>query len=291
MSGGYRYALGTIMADIIAAIKRELREVQTFAPGLRWLKFSSYNFASRNLGLFVEPEFKLLAALAPINLALDIGGNWGQSVYALRRYARPRHLVTVEPNPVLGQRLSRMFSSDAGVTVKQVGLSDSTGEMMLHVPRYRNFVYDGLASLDLNAAREWLNSARMARFDPSKLHIDSYSVPISTVDQLGLTPDVIKIDVQGFEENVLAGGFQTVCAAKPVMIVEAPTGRFIEIALRAGLSPYRLTGAQLVPGDLGGNNTLFLSNEKRAVIEKWILSRTRADARHKRSDALEAKPS
>jgi FkbM family methyltransferase len=255
---------------LVGAVKRQLRDLQTFAPGIRAAKFGLYNLASRRAGWFVEPEFKLLAAVAPVGLAIDIGGNWGQSVHALKRYARPDTLLSIEPNPALGQRLDRVFRSSAGVTIKQVALSDAPGQLTLHVPRYRNFVYDGLASLDREAAAEWLNAERMARFDPDKLSIDTYPVAIETLDQYGLTPDIIKIDVQGLEEKVASGGRETIRAAKPIMIVEAPTSGFVELMGQAGLLPYRWTGSRLLPHDTGGNNTLFLSDEKKHAIERWI---------------------
>lgn len=137
--GGTVAQIGGLSGDLVTGIKRQLRDLQTLAPFLRPAKFGLYNLASRRAGWFVEPEFRLLAAVAPVGLAIDIGGNWGQSVHALRRYARPRQLITVEPNPVLGKRLARIFSG-GGVSVKQVALSDSPGELTLHVPRYRNFV-------------------------------------------------------------------------------------------------------------------------------------------------------
>jgi FkbM family methyltransferase len=46
------------------------------------------------------------------------------------------------------------------------------------------------------------------------------SVPIVTLDSLELSPGFIKIDVEGFEREVLVGGRSTISRCKPVMYIE-----------------------------------------------------------------------
>ncbi len=64
-------------------LKSILRSVQSVAPLIRPVKFEVYNFGTRFFGRPLEPEFRLLSGLGPTSLALDVGGNWGQSIYAL----------------------------------------------------------------------------------------------------------------------------------------------------------------------------------------------------------------
>lgn len=49
---------------------------------------------------------------------------------------------------------------------------------------------------------------------------DGDEVDCITIDSLLLDPDLIKIDVQGYERNVLAGALETINRCKPVLCVE-----------------------------------------------------------------------
>ena len=243
-------------------MKRILRTLQTYAPGVRPLKFGLYNAMTRHLGWHVEIDFLLLSRLPSVALAVDIGGNWGQSIEALKRTAKPAKIVSFEPNPVLGARLERVYASDRGVQIERCGLGDTAGGFTLYVPKYNGFIYDGLASLDEAEAKNWLNPDSMAFFDPAKLVLDKYDVPIRTLDSYNLTPDIVKIDVQGLEPQVVRGGLETFRRAKPVTIIETPNRELVTLLGGLGLDAYRWTGERLVPGDTGGLNTLFLSQER-----------------------------
>ena len=247
-------------------LKRQLRSAQTFFPGIRSAKFSAYNWATRNLGWRVEPEFKLLDALAPCELAIDIGGNWGQSIYALKRHARPNKTVSFEPNPQLAGRLKKTFASDRTVQIESYALGDTPGEFELYLPSYRGYEYDGLASLDYDSAAQWLNPERMAGFNPDLLDIHKHRIKVRTLDSYGLAPDVIKIDVQGLEEAVIKGAQETIARNQPVLIIEDPTEGVIERLATAGLDHFGLVDGKLIPGDLSQTNSLFVSEAKRAAI-------------------------
>lgn len=246
--------------------KRQLRDLQTHVPALRAAKFGFYNSGTRLAGLFVEAEFKLLEKLAPMGLVLDVGGNWGQSINALRRYARPGKIISFEPNAGLAAQLSKRFAAASGIAIEGIALGAQEGEFELHVPRYRNFTYDGLASIDRHSAVQWLNAASMARFDPAKLSISSQMVQVRKLDSLGLEPDLIKMDVQGLELAVAQGGIATLRRCQPMMIVEDALPELVTLAATAGLRPYRLKDGRLLADDLGGSNTLFLAEKHARVL-------------------------
>ena len=41
-----------------------------------------------------------------------------------------------------------------------------------------------------------------------------------TIDSLNLNPDLIQLDVEGFEENALKGAFDTIMRSRPIIIIE-----------------------------------------------------------------------
>lgn len=248
-------------------VARVLRTLQSYAPFIRPAKFAAYNMATRMLGWRIEPDFELLSRLESVGLVLDVGANWGQSIHAFKRTARPDRIVSFEPNPILGARLQRVMRGDPRVQIEQCALGEMPGRFELYVPRYRNYVYDGLASLSEEAARAWLNPERMAAFDPAKLSIDRFEVEVRTLDSYGFSPDVVKIDVQGFELEVVKGGRETFRRSRPITIVETPPPELVALLAELDMHPYRWTGGELVPNDLGGLNTLFLDSRRRAALK------------------------
>lgn len=244
-------------------MKRQLRNLQTLAPWVRPMKFGLYNFATRHFGARIDPDFLILNHLPKIGLALDVGGNWGQSICAIRRLRPEARVESFEPNPILAERLAKVFGADTKVAVHNLALSSQPGVMQLHVPAYRNFVYDGLASLDVEEARTWLNPRRVASFDPAKLSIRSFDVKVEPLDSLGLSPDFIKIDVQGHELAVLQGAEHTLAGA-PVILLESVSREIVDYLARFGLKPFGFTGGALVEGLLTTVNTVFMTENTAA---------------------------
>ncbi|MCR9255151.1 MAG: FkbM family methyltransferase [Alphaproteobacteria bacterium] len=46
------------------------------------------------------------------------------------------------------------------------------------------------------------------------------TVPLRTLDSYRLSPQAIKIDVQGFEESVIKGGLETIARCRPLILIE-----------------------------------------------------------------------
>ena len=94
-----------------------LRAAQSHFPFLRPLKFATYNLAMRYPGLRMDAEFRLLSRMKA-DLAVDVGGNSGQSILAFKRVAAPKRIVCFEPSAVLARRLKRIFRGDRTVRVE-----------------------------------------------------------------------------------------------------------------------------------------------------------------------------
>lgn len=244
----------------IRPMMRFLRSAQTHFPGIRAAKFGAYNFGTQHFGWRVPPEFALLKRFGPVRLALDIGGNWGQSIHALKQCAAPGRIVSFEPNQELATRLQTRFANDETVEVRAHALGDNCGEFALFVPRYRNYVYDGLASLKRQEALEWLNADRMMGFDESKLTVDRQDVPVRCLDEFDYAPCVVKIDVQGAEELVVRGGCEMFQTHRPFTIVEAPSESLVQLMQEFGLSPYGCENGELTPDYADKSDVVFATD-------------------------------
>jgi FkbM family methyltransferase len=169
-----------------------------------------------------EHDFRALRLLnlEDSPLMLDVGGNIGQSVLSLYTVFPEARILSFEPNSAVFPKLQRLTKKFPQLEVLPNGVSDETGEAELFIPSYNGSVLTGLASFDYESAKGWLGKDHILRFDPKKLVVSSKQVSLVRLDDLGLEPDFIKIDVQGLEYRVLAGGLETIRKYRPIIMAE-----------------------------------------------------------------------
>ena len=169
-----------------------------------------------------EIDFRALTTLSFSSppTFIDVGGNVGQSVLSLYTIFPDAKVTSFEPNPAVFRKLQRLTKRFHQLTVIPNGLSDETGEAELFIPSYNGNALTGLASFNYENATGWLSKERLAGFDANKLKVTSERVPLTRLDDWELAPDFIKIDVQGLESRVLAGGLETIRKYRPVIMAE-----------------------------------------------------------------------
>jgi FkbM family methyltransferase len=135
---------------------------------------------------------------------VDIGANRGQVLRDAVRVAPHARHVAFEPIPGLAEQIARDFPS-VECRVKAVGARAETTEFC-HFRRL-----DG-----------WSGLRRRPEISDEAGEPEYITVEVSTLDQemQGLTPSVLKIDVEGAELDVLTGGRELISAARPVIIFE-----------------------------------------------------------------------
>jgi FkbM family methyltransferase len=131
--------------------------------------------------------------ISPGDLVFDVGANIGNRVEVF--LACNAKVIAVEPQPSCVQSLKEKFHND--IIIEQVGLSDSEGELEMHIasdPTVSTFDSDYIKETkDKFKHTEWKGSI---------------NVPVTTLENLiskyGI-PKFCKIDVEGFELQVLKG--------------------------------------------------------------------------------------
>ncbi|MDG2330903.1 MAG: FkbM family methyltransferase [Flavobacteriales bacterium] len=243
-------------------MKNILRAVQTHFPFLHDVRFR-FKFSTMSITKTVhEKDFKAmqLLDLQDGQLFLDIGSNRGEAILSLQLMNNKKmRIIGFEPNPFVYKKLSTQIRSMDNVEIYNIGLASAEREADLHVPFYRKWMFDGLASFDYDAAKGWLKN-RLWRFDENKLRIESVKCVIKKLDGFKLKPYFIKIDVQGYELEVLKGGLETIKKYKPIILIES-----INTDHKAFLTPfqyhfYHFNNKKLVKGD-GMLNTFCIANE------------------------------
>ncbi|QZT58432.1 FkbM family methyltransferase [Mycolicibacterium austroafricanum] len=251
-------------------LKKAVRTAQTYAAPLLEAKVWTQRKVRSALRMPSEPSYRAFERF-PFDAGLeflDIGSNRGQTIASLRLYRPSVPILGFEPNPILMRRLSKLYNSDRSTEIFPFGLGIESGKFDLYIPHYRGFMFDGLASFDWSSAHGWLNADRIYGFNERHLKVERVQCEIRRWDDIDTRPGLVKIDVQGFEKNVLLGGLETIRRFRPVFLIENDPERAHEETLFAeGYRRAAYSNSHLIPDTFGVGNTFYIPEEKFSRLE------------------------
>jgi len=217
--------LSRVIFFILSILSSVIRQILT--P-----KNQSYTF-SRNV----------LLKNKDINLIIDVGANSGQYASSLREHGYSGLIISIEPLPDAFSELSSRFSGDDG----WVGYNCACGNITEQ--RQINISEDSVCSSLVTPTESFLRSIPTAKTVTS-LGVDVYplddllkDIPVEDYNVL------LKIDVQGFERNVLKGATNILYKAQFVEIELSVAGGYsetfgikegVDFLLELGFSLYSL---------------------------------------------------
>jgi len=159
---------------------------------------------------FLSMRRLLAFTLGPNDNCIDVGAHRGAILTEMRRVAPGGRHIAFEPIPALAELLRREFP---GVDVHAAALSDAPGQSEFAHVRGAAEGWSGLRFRPLPAG------------EPAD--VEQITVPLEVLDDV-LDPDyrpaVIKIDVEGAEEQVFRGALKTLRRHRPVVIFEHGSG-------------------------------------------------------------------
>src|SRR5687768_11995431 len=187
------------------------RSVQVHFPFLQDLKFDVQRTIRSVLDHTHEKEFELVNLFSNDGnkVFVDIGANRGDAIQSILMRQPESKVFAFEPNVYLAGKLNKRYGTDNRVKIFNYGLGDNTNKFELFVPFYNNYMFDGLASFKEANARDWLKN-RLYGYNESKLEIKKMLCQVKRLDEFDLNPCFMKIDVQGFEYEVLKGATETI---------------------------------------------------------------------------------
>ncbi len=187
-----------------SAIYRSWRKCPTIGPDLRpfWIDLRYGQFSWLVSGWHTAVIDSALAGLPEDAVALDIGAHIGTMSRLFASRFASGHVYAFEASPDNYRQLASNCASVTNITCSQMALGRNTGEESFSsgvtAPVLRRIVPKGPNTISVPAMRlsDWIAQSKLRRLD------------------------FIKVDVEGFEEDVLVPARETLKVFRPLIVFE-----------------------------------------------------------------------
>jgi FkbM family methyltransferase len=210
------------LADLLAARHLYKRALAHIADGLPQQATFAFDHIGQEInlrGIFeredLEALFEFLKPLLPKfkdTVALDVGANIGNHSLFFARYFKQVHAF--EPNPRTFSLLQYNASLVSNITAHNLGLGAEFGTLTLHM----NPGNMGEASLVAGG-----RPAARAKGSAAEVRIETLDSMIGQLDDVAL----VKIDVEGFEPQVIQGATAFIAKQRPIIVFEQNAEAFV----------------------------------------------------------------
>jgi FkbM family methyltransferase len=226
---------------------------------LRLDAFRHRNYWSRGKKREHDVMVSLPKILRPGQTVIELGGHIGYlTIYFASLVSDGGKVVVFEPAPANLDYLRRNVEGLPQVTVEVAAASDRAGSADFFVENLtgqNNSLLGGYGQFD--RVRKGLSiDASYEKISVPTIRVDDY------VEEHGLRPDFVKIDIEGAEELALKGMQRTLGRFRPAMLIETTVNVQEVLAMLDGQG-YREFNAALQPADRGAetSHNFFLHRE------------------------------
>ena len=176
-------------------------------------------------GMNFEKEYGIISLIqknAPI--VLDVGAHKGESIKNFLRHKPNASIYAFEPNLNLAHNLKKKFARNKNITIFDSAISNRK-KLSLFIPYINGYAFSGLSSVSKKNIIDRLDN--YYSFNYKKIiSFRTKQIKTVTIDELGLKPDLMKIDAEGYEFEILKTAIKTIKQSKPIIIIEFNTNSF-----------------------------------------------------------------
>ncbi len=141
---------------------------------------------------------------------IDVGANIGAFVYRALKHIKPRQVFAFEPLPDLNLSLQKKFRD---IHLFNIALSNSEGSASFKIPIAGKKRLHTRATLNTDFREDVETEHKIIEVALSSLDVWSEKQSLKRVD-------LLKIDVEGHEENLIDGSIAFLQKFQPVLIIE-----------------------------------------------------------------------
>ena len=250
-------------------LKKIARTFMTFFPFIKDWSYQVKRTTRKIFRLAFEEDFTAIQMIPDEKnvLYLDVGGNQGAVIDFLLLKKKNCQVISFEPNPEVYQKTYARFRGNPQVLVNNFGLGKNDGEFKLYIPEYRGYRFDGLGSLDSKFDDAWLAES-LFFYDKKYLVMHEVVCKIRRLDDLALDPLFVKVDVEGFELEVLLGGEKTIERSHPILLMESveKDGEIMMYLERFGYKIYKYWRGEFILGERGSPNSFLMTDDKLKLL-------------------------
>ena len=161
---------------------------------------------------------------------LDVGANDGVSARSYRKLIKDRPILSIEANPLHSEALERTRSVVSDFNFMLMGAAAKRARFVLYTPVFKSVPLTNYASTNPEFARANLSTHMRIREIGNRVSFIETEIATATIDSLGVSPEIVKIDVEGFEAQVLEGMCETIERTLPVFMIEYNPASFEEVS-------------------------------------------------------------
>lgn len=170
-----------------------------------WVRSPHFSVASYELALGLE-----LSGVKP-SVVIDVGANVGQFGIAVSGRLRPSRVICFEPNPEAAAQLRQNVLTKPEISVRAIGIGAKPGILSLRVNSHSH------SSSFLPLTDEHRTAFPFAtEMERVEVKVSTLDLEFPTLSELSMA--LLKIDVQGFEREVLAGAEKVLSAVRWVVM-------------------------------------------------------------------------
>tara|TARA_B100000886_G_scaffold153433_1_gene104455 strand:+ start:2586 stop:3356 length:771 start_codon:yes stop_codon:yes gene_type:complete len=239
--------------------------------------FSRYIYNLLFVKFFFEPECEIFDFL--INkkklIIIDVGSSDGSFTKNLSKKLYNSIFFCFEPLDFLHKRFKPYNQNK--IKTYRYACSSKSGLTKVYTP-YRIFFGFKLylkffSSINKNFIKK--NIQQYLNKDDLFFRYISTLVKLRKLDEFKLKPSILKIDVEGYEDDVLKGATRTILKYLPLIIVENPTTYFDNTLRDLGYIKYQYNSklkklSPIIKNNKNSYNYIFINKNKKKLLSKNI---------------------